>query len=86
MDPTAPNLNPIPSNPVETTVGPELAVVKTQSPMGPVGVGDSIVYMLTVSNESPVDAHAVSVTDAVPANTTYVSCAGGCRAAWPPEW
>jgi hypothetical protein len=44
LDPTAPNLNPIPSNPVETPVGPELAVVKTQSPMGPVAVGDHVVY------------------------------------------
>ena len=36
LDPTSPNLDPIPSNPVETEIGPALGIVKLNSPTGQV--------------------------------------------------
>jgi uncharacterized repeat protein (TIGR01451 family) len=60
-----------------TTVGPgvaDLSVVKTDSP-DPVAPGANITYTLTVSSAGPSNAQTVSLTDAVPANTTFVSFA-----------
>ena len=40
LDPTSPDLDPIPSNAVETEIGPELGLVKLDNPTGPVAAGD----------------------------------------------
>ncbi|MDQ6800599.1 MAG: DUF11 domain-containing protein [Acidobacteriota bacterium] len=49
-----------------------LAVSKSASP-NPVQAGANITYTVTVSNVGNTGAHNVSLTDAVPANTTFVS-------------
>jgi uncharacterized repeat protein (TIGR01451 family) len=50
----------------------DLAVTKTDSP-DPVVVGNNITYTITVTNNGPSDAQSLSLSDAVPANTTLVS-------------
>jgi uncharacterized repeat protein (TIGR01451 family) len=57
-----------------TVVGPlaDLSVVKTDSP-DPVSAGSNITYTITVSNAGPSAASDVSLTDAVPVGTTFVS-------------
>ncbi len=60
-----------------TTVGPaaaDLSVTKTDSP-DPVAPGANITYTIIVNNAGPSDAQTVSLTDAVPAGTTFVSFA-----------
>jgi uncharacterized repeat protein (TIGR01451 family) len=52
----------------------DVAVVKTDSP-DPVVAGGNLTYSITVSNNGPSDAQSVSLTDAVPTNTTFVSFA-----------
>jgi uncharacterized repeat protein (TIGR01451 family) len=56
--------------------GADLAVVKS----GPTLVteGDTFSYTLTVTNNGPADATDVSVTDPLPANSTFVSADAGC--------
>jgi len=73
-----------------TTIGqPLLTLSKTNSPSGTVGPTDVITYTLTLRNEGTGPANGVTVTDAVPANTTYVaaSCAAvpPCRP-YPAPW
>ena len=72
LDPTSPDLDPIPSNPVETEIGPSLEIVKLNSPTGQVVFGNTITYTLLVSNESTVTATGVVVSDPVPVGTSYV--------------
>ena len=50
----------------------DLSLTKTTT-AGPVLAGDTISYTITVSNAGPSDAQTVAMTDAVPANTTFVS-------------
>ena len=54
----------------------DLAIVKT----GPAGVteGATYSYTLAVTNNGPDAATGVTVTDVLPANTTYVSASAGC--------
>ena len=56
------------------TAAADLAIVKT----GPATVtaGASVTYSLTVTNNGPSDAAAVSVTDTLPAGVTFVSATG----------
>src|SRR5207247_1239345 len=49
----------------------DLAVTKTDSP-DPVTAGTDLTYTVTLVNNGPSDAQAVSLTDTVPANTTFV--------------
>jgi uncharacterized repeat protein (TIGR01451 family) len=51
LHPTSPSIPAIDSNPVETAIGPDLAVVKTNDPTGRVVHGNTITYTLLVSNE-----------------------------------
>ncbi|HEY8132747.1 MAG TPA: hypothetical protein VII12_12750 [Thermoanaerobaculia bacterium] len=62
------------SSSVMTTVTPvaDLAVTKTDAP-DPVLAGSNITYTITLTNNGPSDASSLSLTDAVPANTTFVS-------------
>lgn len=51
----------------------DLDLAKTADTAGPVVVGDTIIYTLTVTNNGPADATGVQVTDMLPAAVTYVS-------------
>jgi uncharacterized repeat protein (TIGR01451 family) len=50
----------------------DLAVTKVDSP-DPVGPGQNITYTIAVTNNGPDTASNVTLTDALPANTTFVS-------------
>ena len=52
--------------------GADLGITKTDSP-DPVQVGDTISYVLRVSNKGPDSASGVTVTDPLPGGTTFVS-------------
>jgi len=45
--------------------------------------GSTLSYTITVTNNGPSDAAAVNVSDATPANTTFVSNSGACTTAFP---
>jgi uncharacterized repeat protein (TIGR01451 family) len=51
----------------------DLSIGKTSSP-NPVAPGQTLVYTLTVANAGPAAADGVTVTDPLPAGTTFVSC------------
>jgi uncharacterized repeat protein (TIGR01451 family) len=55
-------------------LAPELAMAKTGSP-GVVVTGSNITYTLSVINNAPSAASDTTVTDTLPATTTFVSCA-----------
>ncbi len=59
---------------VSTTVlgSADLSVAKTSSSPDPVMAGDDITYEITVTNAGP-DVAAVTLSDPLPANTTFVS-------------
>lgn len=62
---------------VDLTVnGADLAIVKT----GPALVteGQNYTYQLTVTNNGPATATGISISDTLPANTTFVSADAGC--------
>jgi uncharacterized repeat protein (TIGR01451 family) len=50
----------------------DLSITKTDSP-DPVDPGSDITYTITITNAGPSDAQTVSLSDSVPANTTFVS-------------
>ncbi|MDX6422655.1 MAG: hypothetical protein QOI67_126, partial [Gaiellaceae bacterium] len=62
-----------------TVPSPDLAIAKT----GPAQVteGDTITYTLTARNLGPTTATGVTVSDPVPANSTFVSASAGCAQA-----
>ncbi|WP_296699811.1 SdrD B-like domain-containing protein [Thiocapsa sp. UBA6158] len=72
------------SNPVQVGVGaPRLTLSKiptdgASNPKYSALPGESITYVITYSNDSPVTATGVELTDVIPAGLTYVSCTGGC--------
>ena len=53
----------------------DLSVTKTDSP-DPVIAGNNITYTITVTNNGPSDAQAVTFADAVPAGTTLMPSRG----------
>jgi uncharacterized repeat protein (TIGR01451 family) len=55
----------------------DLALVKTASP-DLLLLGGQITYTLTVTNNGPDDAPGVTLTDTLPAATTFVSADSGC--------
>jgi large repetitive protein len=72
-----PGTDPNPANDtdVETTAvnaSGDLSVTKTDAP-DPVTAGTGLTYSTTLSNAGPSDAQSVTVTDVVPAGTTFVS-------------
>jgi uncharacterized repeat protein (TIGR01451 family) len=83
--------NPANSADTETTattggvVSPDLSVTKTDSP-DPVLAGTNLTYTVTVVNNGPSAAQTVTLSDTVPANTTFVSLTApaGWSVATPP--
>ncbi|HMV84975.1 MAG TPA: isopeptide-forming domain-containing fimbrial protein [Blastocatellia bacterium] len=73
-DPVAANNT---SNTTTTNVATEsaVAVLKSDNP-DPVVAGTNLTYTLTVSNGGPSDAINASVTDTLPAGTTFLSATG----------
>jgi uncharacterized repeat protein (TIGR01451 family) len=69
-DPSTPN-----SSTAGTTItagNADVGVVKTAAP-GPYGTGNNLTYTIAVSNAGPTAAANVTVTDVIPAGTTFVS-------------
>ncbi|HYR75689.1 MAG TPA: Calx-beta domain-containing protein [Pyrinomonadaceae bacterium] len=64
-----------------TQTNADLEVTKTDSP-DPVTVGNNITYTISFTNHGPSDAQNVTVTDAVPAQTTFVSSAVTLGSGW----
>jgi uncharacterized repeat protein (TIGR01451 family) len=70
--------DPVGSNNASTTStsitnSADLTIVKTGPTVA--GPGLNVTYTIVLTNNGPSDAQAVSVTDAIPANTTFVSFA-----------
>ena len=63
---------------VDTTVQPraDVSISKTDGP-DPVVAGDQVTYTLAIANAGPSTATGVTVTDPIPAGTTFVSATGG---------
>ncbi|HEV7487847.1 MAG TPA: DUF11 domain-containing protein [Thermoanaerobaculia bacterium] len=69
-DPTTPNTST--AGTVITAGNADVSVVKTPAP-GPYGTGSTLTYTILVTNAGPTAAANVTVTDAIPAGTTFVS-------------
>ncbi len=68
----------------DTLVPPaDLSLTKTLTTVGPITVGDNVVFSLTVTNNGPGGATGVIVTDTLPAGLTYVSNSCGATFASP---
>ncbi|MCB1587598.1 MAG: DUF11 domain-containing protein [Xanthomonadales bacterium] len=74
MPPAAATCSVCPSN-------ADLTMTKTAAAPSPLVVGDTITYTLMAANAGPGDATGVVVTDALPANVTYVSNTCGATVA-----
>jgi uncharacterized repeat protein (TIGR01451 family) len=61
------------SNTVDTTVQAQADLVITKSGPTTVTAGTDVTYTITLVNNGPSDAQNVSLTDVVPAGTTFVS-------------
>jgi uncharacterized repeat protein (TIGR01451 family) len=66
-------VNGIASVPIPINRTADLSVTKTDSP-DPVTVGNNLTYTVTVTNNGPDTATSVTVTDDLPAETTFFSC------------
>ena len=70
---------------VQTTVGlattADLSITKTNAP-NPVIAGTNLTYTIVVTNNGAGPATTVAVTDAIPANTTFVSATPVPAAGW----
>ena len=66
---------------LSTTVDPVTDLSVAQTATGPVTVGSTATYTVTVTNNGSSDANAVILTDTLPASTEYISAAsqsGNC--------
>jgi uncharacterized repeat protein (TIGR01451 family) len=71
---TTPDPNPAGNNPTATTTvtgSADVSIVKTAA-AGAIA-GTNLTYNITVTNNGPSDASVVTMTDTLPANTTFVS-------------
>lgn len=68
------------SNPatVRVTAAPNLTLAKAADATSTVVAGDHITYTLTYGNSGNATATGSTLTETVPAGTTYDSCTGGC--------
>src|SRR5439155_1335322 len=67
-----------------TTVNPsaDLVVTSLTDAPDPVQAGNNITYTVNFANNGPSDAQTVTLTDAVPANTTFVSASVTTGTGW----
>jgi uncharacterized repeat protein (TIGR01451 family) len=72
IEPESPSGNNSSTILTSIAVQADLAVSKTDLP-DPVLAGGDVTYTITVSNAGPSDAQNVSLSDVIPANTTFVS-------------
>jgi LPXTG-site transpeptidase (sortase) family protein len=70
VEPTPLNNTSTDTTPLDAS--PDIAVAKTDG-LDTVAPGETLPYVLTVSNNGNQDATGVAVTDTLPANTTFVS-------------
>jgi uncharacterized repeat protein (TIGR01451 family) len=63
--------------------GPDMGISKTRTSGALVNPGDVIQYNISVFSVGHAPANTFTVTDAVPANTTFESFSGGCCGAVP---
>jgi uncharacterized repeat protein (TIGR01451 family) len=80
--------DPVPANNSATDTdsfapSADLSLTKTLTTAGPIHVGDSVTFALTVTNNGPGNATGVTVTDTLPAGLTYVSNSCGATFASP---
>ncbi|MBI1764023.1 MAG: DUF11 domain-containing protein, partial [Acidobacteria bacterium] len=73
--------DPVPGNnsaAVNTTIitNAVVSITKIDNP-DPVVAGNNLTYTITVTNAGPSNAQAVTLTDPIPGNTTFVSLSGG---------
>ncbi len=78
--------DPVPGNNTSTATTTvqtqaDLAVTKSDSP-DPVIAGNNLTYTINFANNGPSDAQTVTVTDAVPANATFVSASVMTGSGW----
>jgi uncharacterized repeat protein (TIGR01451 family) len=70
------------ASPANDCTSADLSISKTDSP-DPVVTGANVTYTITVTNNGPATAQSVVVTDNLPSNVTFVSCAatgsGACN-------
>src|SRR5262249_29268876 len=78
-DPTPGNNTGTATTTVQTRA--DIAVSKSDSP-DPVSAGANLTYTINFVNNGPSDAQTVTVTDAVPANTTFVSATVTTGSGW----
>ncbi len=71
-DPDPANNNATDSDTLQSALSADLSITKTDSP-DPVAPGANLVYTITLTNGGPDAATSASMTDNVPANTTFVS-------------
>ena len=79
-------VDPVPSGNSATKVttitsSADVSIAKTGPPSA--AAGFPIIYTITVTNNGPSDAAAVTVNDPTPAGTTFVSNSGACTSAFP---
>jgi uncharacterized repeat protein (TIGR01451 family)/fimbrial isopeptide formation D2 family protein len=78
--------DPVPGNnsePEVTTLVPRADVRVAKTGPATATAGSTVVYTITVVNDGPSVADAVTVADATPAGLTFVSNAGACTTAYP---
>jgi large repetitive protein len=73
-DPTPGNNSATEATTVNTSA--DLYITKSDSP-DPVIAGNNLTYTLGITNNGPSDATGVSISDAIPAGTSFVSASGG---------
>ncbi|HEV7767755.1 MAG TPA: IPTL-CTERM sorting domain-containing protein [Thermoanaerobaculia bacterium] len=75
-DVTTTTTDPVPGNnssSVTTTVSAVAEVTVVKIGPGSVSAGSNVNYEITVTNNGPADAFTVTLTDILPANTTFIS-------------
>jgi uncharacterized repeat protein (TIGR01451 family) len=62
----------------DVPLAPDVTIAKANDPVGPVLNGDSISYVITVTNEGDATATVVEVFDQLPAGVTFAEATTGC--------
>lgn len=68
------------SDSVSTTITPRADLALTKDGPATVTAGTDATFTIDVTNNGPSDAASITVTDPIPANTTFVSASAGCTA------